>query len=96
MFENVATAIQILISDGLSWQETILGGVALAALVLIVWIICTSLTKIAEAILNACKAVLDIFVHMLYGLGRALKDLTGSAAQSMVSKETEPDPHRPK
>ncbi len=94
-FENILQGIRPLLVDGLDWQETILGGGAIAAAVFVVWILCTSITKILVSLLDNFKGVIGFICDIFRGMGRAIRDAFSSATKVMSDSKpaTSPRPN---
>lgn len=71
-FMEILTTI---LKDGFTWQETIITVVAIAAVVLIVFILAASITKISIALLHTIHGFFTGISNLMHKVGHSLKTI---------------------
>lgn len=78
--QDVLTAIRICLENGLDWKETLIACLAIAAVVVTVFIIVHGVVKIVEKVMDAFGGIFDLISETIVAMVKGAKNLLTSAA----------------
>lgn len=83
--QDISTAVRIILTNGLDWQETIICGFLIAAAVLVLLIVVRGIVGIVTVIANAAREIFKITSDCLRDMFSGVKNISKSAISAASS-----------